>query len=664
VAAKDTIDMDNRWNASDAASYDGDLLGLRAYSSRLLGSDQDLVLHGGGNTSVKAQVPDIHGEPESVLYVKGSGWDLGSIQPAGFAPLRMQPVRRLTELRELSDAGMMRALRAASTEPDAPAPSVETITHAIIPHRFVDHTHSDHIVTISNTPDGEDRVRKLYGDRVLIVPYAMPGFVLAKLVHQVTEGADWDKLDGVILMNHGVFTFDDDAKASYDRMIELVAMAEAELGSAPTRSISLPPAPPLDLPKLSRLRKAVAVAAGTPMLASLDGSPEARAFSSREDSLELGERGCLTPDHVLHAKPRPMLIGDDPEADVAGFAVAYAAYFDRNAADELTQLDGAPRWAIWPGHGLVAFGINAGRAQIVQDIVRHGTRAAQRAEALSRWQPVGEKDLFDVEYWELEQAKLKRGGAPPPLQGKVAVVTGGASGIGRACVEELRSKGAAVAALDLNDDVVELVAGAGYLGIRCDVTDSTAVDDAIGATVARFGGIDLLIANAGTFPATRTIEEMDDAMWASSIDVNLTGHMRLLRSAAPFLRQGIDPAVVVIASKNVPAPGPGAAAYSAAKAGLTQMARVAAFELGKHGIRVNILHPNAVFDTGIWTDEVLGARAAEYGLTVEQYKRNNVLGVEVTSADVASLAAALASPLFAKTTGAQIPVDGGNDRVI
>jgi len=656
--------MENRWNASDAAAYETDLLGLRAYSSRLLGSDQDLVLHGGGNTSVKAQVPDIHGEPESVLYVKGSGWDLGSIQPAGFAPLRMLPVRRLTELHELSDAGMMRALRAASTEPDAPAPSVETITHAIIPHRFVDHTHSDHIVTISNTPDGEDRVRKLYGDRVLIVPYAMPGFVLAKLVSEVTKGADWDKLDGVILMNHGVFTFDDDAKASYDRMIELVAMAETELGSSSTSSTSLAPSRPLDLSKLSRLRKAVAAVAGTPMLTSLDESPDARAFSSREDALELGERGCLTPDHVLHAKPRPMLVGDDPEADVAGFAAAYAAYFDRNATAELTQLDGAPRWAIWPGHGLVAFGINASRAQIVQDIVRHGTMAAQRAEALSRWQPVGEKDLFDVEYWELEQAKLRRGGTAPPLQGKVAVVTGGASGIGRACVEELRSKGAAVAALDRNVQVVEQFAGVGYLGIRCDVTDSAAVDGAIRATVARFGGIDLLIANAGTFPATRTIEEMDDPMWASSIDVNLTGHMRLLRSAAPFLRHGIAPAVVVIASKNVPAPGPGAAAYSAAKAGLTQMARVAAFELGKDGIRVNILHPNGVFDTGIWTDEVLGARAAEYGLTVEQYKRRNVLGVEVSSADVASLAVALASPLFAKTTGAQIPVDGGNDRVI
>ena len=226
------------------------------------------------------------------------------------------------------------------------------------------------------------------------------------------------------------------------------------------------------------------------------------------------------------------------------------------------------------------------------------------------------------------------------------------------------AQGVAVAALDLNSDVAELSTGPAYLGLTCDVTDTLAVDAAIASAVERFGGIDILVANAGSFPPTTRIEDVDDATWAASLDVNMSGHLRLLRAAIPFLREGIDPAVVVVASKNVPAPGPGAAAYSTAKAGLTQLARVAALELGKHGIRVNVLHPNAVFDTGMWTDEVLASRAAAYGLSVDDYKRNNVLGVDVTSKDVAALVCAMASPLFAKTTGAQVPVDGGNERVI
>ena len=656
--------MENRWGESDAAAFSGDPVQLRAYTSRLLGADPDLVLHGGGNTSVKVESPDLHGDSQNLLYVKGSGWDLASMQPAGFAPLRLEPVRRLTELAELSDEAMMRALRAASVNPDAPAPSVETITHAIIPHRFVDHTHADAVVTISNATDGERRLREVYDSSVLIVPYIMPGFVLAKLIDDLTRGVDWGKLRGLVLMGHGVFTFAEDARTSYDEMIELVAAAEQRLPAAP------PPKPhPVepwgdDLASLARLRKAVSEAAGRPMVALVDASAEMTAFAGRADAGELASRGCLTPDHVIYTKPSPAVVAGEPEAAVAAFVADYDAYFRANATGELARLDPAPRWAVWPGRGTVSFGVSASRAQVVEDIVRHSTRASQIAEAMGGWRPVSGKDLFDVEYWDLEQAKLRRAAAPGPLQGKVAIVTGAASGIGRACAVRLLAQGVAVAALDMNPDVAELSADAGYWGTWCDVTDTPAVDAAVAGAVSRFGGIDILITNAGTFPASQRVEAMDDATWEASLAVNLSGHLRVLRAAVPFLKVGIEPAVVVVGSKNVPAPGPGAAAYSAAKAGLTQLARVAALEHGGDGIRVNVLHPNAVFDTGVWTDEVLVSRAAAYGMSVEDYRRNNVLGVEVRADDVAALACALASPLFAKTTGAQIPIDGGNDRVI
>ncbi len=656
--------MENRWREADAAAFSSDPVELRAYSSRLLGADPDLVLHGGGNTSVKVEALDLHGETQRLLYVKGSGWDLASIQPAGFAPLRLEPVRRLTELPTLADEQMMRALRSASSDPDAPAPSVETITHAIIPHRFVDHTHADAVVTISNTPDGERRLRKIYDDSVLIVPYAMPGFILAKLIDRLTDGVNWDKLRALVLMNHGLFTFADDAKSSYKLMIDLVAAAEEQLAARPGPSAFVAEPWSDDLAALARLRRAVSETAGVPMLAVADASSEAQAFASRADAADLARRGCLTPDHVIHTKPSPVIVTDEPEAAIAGFAAEYNTYFQKNASADLKRLDAAPRWAVWPGRGTVAFGVSAGRAGVVGDIVRHSTRAAQLAEDLGGWQPLGGNDLFEVEYWDLEQAKLRRGARPAPLQGKVALVTGGASGIGRACTEKLLEQGAAVAALDINPDVAKLSDDPGYLAVVCDVTDSIAVDEAVSDAVRSFGGLDILIANAGTFPAGQRIEALDDETWDASLNVNLSGHLRVLRAAVPFLKLGIDPAVVVVASKNVPAPGPGAAAYSVAKAGLTQLARVAALELGRYGIRCNVLHPNAVFDTGIWSEDLLRARAGEYGLSVEEYRRNNVLGVEVRAEDVATLACALASPLFAKTTGAQIPIDGGNERVI
>ena len=658
--------MENRWNDEEADRFSHDPVHMRVYTSRLIGLDEDLVLHGGGNTSVKATTTNLFGEPEEVLYVKGSGWDLATIEVAGFAPVKLGVLQRMAELEQLSDTDMVKYQRAAMVDPTAPNPSVEAILHAIIPFRFVDHTHADAVVTITNTRDGAQRIRDLYGDRVLVIPYVMPGFVLAKKVAEMTVGLDWDRLLGMVLMNHGVFSFGDDAKQSYDRMIALVDEAEHYLqGQGAWDTVHAPgPSDAADPAHLSRLRKAVSVAAGKPMISVVDNSTAASGFSTLNGVGDIATRGPLTPDHVIRTKRIPVVIDGGIEESVDTYTRHYENYFAANTDGRLTCLDPAPRWAVWPKTGVLAFGASVNDARVVADINRHTIRCIQRAEALGGWFALAPANIFAVEYWDLEQAKLKKGGARPPLQGRVALVTGAASGIGKACIDSLLARGAAVVALDINNDIEHMYDRNDVQGITCDVRDRRALRDAIRRGVQTYGGLDIVISNAGMFPASQPIAEMEDSAWAASLDLNLSSHQRLLTLAIPFLTHGIDPAVVIIGSKNVSAPGPGAAAYSAAKAGLNQLARVAALELAEKGIRVNTVHPNAVFDTGIWSDEVLHSRAAHYRMSVDEYKKNNLLKTEVRSHDVAELVCEIAGPLFAKTTGAQIPIDGGNDRVV
>jgi rhamnose utilization protein RhaD (predicted bifunctional aldolase and dehydrogenase)/NAD(P)-dependent dehydrogenase (short-subunit alcohol dehydrogenase family) len=655
------------WNDEDARAHAADPLALRVYSSRLIGQEPDLVLHGGGNTSVKTSTPDLFGDAVETLYVKGSGWDLATIERGGFAPLRLEAVRRMAELPSLTDSKMVAMLRSLLLDPAAPTPSVEAILHATIPFAYVDHTHADAVVTITNTRDGVERIGEIYGNRIFIAPYVMPGFLLAKELFDMTRDIDWVEVEGVILMNHGVFTFGDDARSSYERMIQIVSEAEDYLEAKAPRS-----APPANddsvsrehLLGLARLRRAVSRKAGAALLARLDAGAASAAFAARGDAAALAARGPLTPDHVVRTKRVALMVGKDPEADVERFAREYGEYFRRHAEGDVRALDPAPRWAVWPGCGTVAFGRTLADATIAGDIVAHTLPAIERAELLGGWVTLPEDAIFDVEYWELEQAKLAKTNAPAEMTGRVALVTGAASGIGRACVERLLAAGACVVAVDVNETVNTLFDDPRVAAFASDVTDATAVEFAVEAAVRRFGGLDAVVSNAGAFPPSAPIVTLPLDTWEKSLAVNLDAHRIVLQKTVPFLESGIDPAVVFIGSKNVPAPGKGVAAYSVAKAGLTQLARIAALELAPAGIRVNVLHPNDVFDTGIWTADVLAARAREYGLDVESYKRRNLLKVEVTAADVAALAAALVGRLFAKTTGAQIPVDGGNDRVV
>jgi rhamnose utilization protein RhaD (predicted bifunctional aldolase and dehydrogenase)/NAD(P)-dependent dehydrogenase (short-subunit alcohol dehydrogenase family) len=656
--------MHSLWDENEAAQFRGEL-DLRVYSSRLLGRDKTLVLHGGGNTSVKVVQKNLFGEDENVLYIKGSGWDLETIEAAGFAPVQLDYLLRLAQLDTLPDTQMVNQLATHMLKSSAPAPSVETILHACLPHKFVDHTHADAVLAITNAPDGERRIRELYGDAVVIIPYVMPGFDLARLCAKEYPRQAGANTIGMVLLSHGIFSFGDSARLSYERMIGLVRRAEDHLKRERAWDIPGPGVRParIEMLQQAQLRRKLSLAAGAPMIMATHADEQTLAFAQRADLSTLSQQGPVTPDHIIRTKRLPML-----GTDVDAYARDYKSYFDEqapHAKEPKTMLDPAPRMALDPNFGLAAAGRTAKDAAIVAELYRHSMQVMQRSQALGGYRALPARELFEVEYWDLEQAKLRKGGTPPPYTGEIAVVTGAASGIGKACAEALLARGAAVVGLDINPMVETIYQRKDFVGLRCDLTDEHAIKLALERAVLAYGGLDMLVLNAGIFAASRKISELATDEWRKVMAINLDANLFLLRACHPLLKLAPNGGrVVVIGSKNVPAPGPGAAAYSASKAALNQLARVAALEWGADRIRINSVHPNAVFDTGIWTDEVLSQRAKHYGLTVDEYKTNNVLKTEVRSCDVAELAAEMCGPLFAKTTAAQVPVDGGNERVI
>ena len=408
--------MQSAWNDQEAEACGNDLLAQRVYTSRLLGREPSLVLHGGGNTSVKATLRNILGDEESILYIKGSGWDLATIDAAGFAPTHLTTLQRLAALPALSDSDMMRELKAACTNSAAPTPSVEAILHAIIPSRFVDHTHADAVVAISNTPNGEKSLRDLYGDDVLILPYVMPGFILAQQIFAATRTVNWEKLKGIVLLHHGVFTFHENAKTSYENMISLVDMAEQCLRDKNIWSCALNAeykTEPAGFLQLAAMRKQVSDLTGKPMLARWDTSPAAVGYSALDNIASIAMRGPLTPDHTLHTKRTAMIVDEDSDSAVDVFSKQYQKYFEKHNGGSLTCLDTAPRVGVWKNRGMLYFAPTIKRLQIVQDIASHTQRAVQWAEKLGGWQALPERDIFELEYWELEQAKLKSSAVVP-----------------------------------------------------------------------------------------------------------------------------------------------------------------------------------------------------------------------------------------------------------
>lgn len=660
--------MESLWNDQEAAQFiksedpRAKDLGLRVYTSRLLGRDSTLVLHGGGNTSVKIREKNIFGEEEDILYIKGSGWDLIDIEESGFAPVRMSHLLKLAALPALSDSQMVKEMRMHMTDPNAPGPSVETIMHAALPFKYVDHTHADAVIAIMNTANGLQRIQDIYADTVVIIPYIMPGFDLARVVAEQFPKQATDKTLGIILMNHGVFTFGENARESYERMIMLVDQAENYLKKY--NAWNLPAFPQSTQEKtlrfdLAQLRKTLSDAAGAPLiLCSSDN-----IFVFHPEVSAISQQGPVTPDHVIRTKRFPLL-----GRDVAAYGQTYEMYFKAHAPkarQKVTMLDPAPRVILDPELGLTTAGKSAKEAVIVAEIYEHSIAVMLRGTALGGYQALSAQDIFDVEYWELEQAKLRKSGKAPVFSGEIVLITGAASGIGAACVRSFLQRGAAVIGLDLNPAIETLQQRPDFMGLICDITDETAVINALELAIRRFGGLDMLVLNAGIFPKSKRIADISQDEWRKVMGVNMDANLILLRECHPFLKLAPkNGRVVIVGSKNVAAPGPGAAAYSASKAAVNQLMRVAALEWGQDNIRINTLHPNAVFDTAIWTQEVLESRAASYGLTIDEYKKNNILRTEITSQDVAELAVEMCGPVFAKTTAVQIPVDGGNERVI
>jgi rhamnose utilization protein RhaD (predicted bifunctional aldolase and dehydrogenase)/NAD(P)-dependent dehydrogenase (short-subunit alcohol dehydrogenase family) len=657
--------MQSLWNDTEAATFGTDLLGQRVYTSRLLGRNPALVLHGGGNTSVKVTEKDFFGDVVDLCYVKGSGWDLGTIEREGFSPVRQDALVKMSKLAAMSDEDMVLQQRAAMTNPNAPAASIEAILHAILPFRFVDHSHANAIAALTCNADGEARVREVFGNRVIIVPYVMPGFILAKTIADLIAGRDLraEGIQGMVLLKHGLFTFDDDARKSYERHIELVTQAEEYLAKKSGNAQAATAAATEDLLALAKLRQSVSRQRGFPQIARLNASPEAVGYASLPDVDSFGTRGPLTPDHSIRTKRAPAFIGGDIDASVQKFADDYQVYFDRNAKGQ-TKLDGAPRFALWPNQGIVSFGDTLKDANIVADIAQSTAATVALGEAVGGWQPLPESDIFAVEYWDLEQAKLRKGPARKVHQGKVALVTGCAAGIGFAIAESLAEQGAQVVGLDIDKDIPEIMKKIGGVGIVVNLTGDEPVQDAIDFTVREYGGIDIVVSNAGIFPKNDYLDAMAQGDWDRTIMINLTSHQKLMNKVIPFVKHGIDASIIFVGSRNFKAPGPGASAYSCSKAALTQLCRVAALELAPNKIRVNIVHPDAVFDTKLWTPEALQKSATRYGMTIEEYKTKNLMKVEIKSKDIGNMVSAMASPLFSKVTGAQIPVDGGNDRVI
>jgi rhamnose utilization protein RhaD (predicted bifunctional aldolase and dehydrogenase)/NAD(P)-dependent dehydrogenase (short-subunit alcohol dehydrogenase family) len=652
--------MRSRWN--EAAAPAG-ALAQCAHAARLLGEEPALTLAGCGSVSVKVVEPDLWGADQAILHVSGRDADLAALTTADFTPLRFDEVGRLAQLPDLPAERLADELTVRVVAPGSPRPPLAALLHALLPAKLVFYLYPDALLSITNTPSAADHVRRLYGSTVAVLPYSRPGWPLAKALTGVPESKVDPDAAGLVLLGQGLVTFAETAQEAYERMIDLVSRAEEYLREQGAGPMAIPELPLVDTPRrqeLASLRKAVSVAAGFPIIMATQGDGLSRHFARRDDLEEIAQRGPATPWHARMTKRLPLL-----GRDVTAFGAAYEEYVAGYAGGASPGgHDVAPRVILDPELGLCAIGRSAGTAARVAEVYRHTVEIILRAEALEGYRPASAAEVFAVEFGEPCGGE-RSPGSSPIFAGEVALVTGAASGIGRACIQSFLDRGAAAVGLDLNPDIVGMVDRPAYLGLCCDVTDEAAVRAALEATVRAFGGLDMLVLNAGVFPAGRRIDSLSMEEWDQVMRVNLDANLTLLREAHPLLK--LAPAggrVVINGSRNVLAPGPGAAAYSTSKAALTQLARVAALEWGQDNIRVNMIHAHAVFDTGIWTPEVLCARAEHYGLTVEAYKTKNVLCAEITSYDVAELVAEMCGPLFAKTTGAQVPIDGGCDRVI
>jgi rhamnulose-1-phosphate aldolase/alcohol dehydrogenase len=680
--------MLSRWNDRDAqAAVDrygkagiARDLALRVYTTRLLGGDPKLVLHGGGNTSVKLRVSDLAGDETDVLCVKGTGADMAAIEPAGIPAVRLAPLLKLRAQDDVSDEQMVRFLRANLIDPSAPNPSVETLLHAFMPHKFVDHTHATALLSVIDQPDGEKRARDLYGDRLGIVPYRRPGFGLAKAAGDAFDTNP--KAVGLVLHKHGIFTFGADAREAYEIMIEMVTLAEGRVQanrrsvfvSAPLPQRVAPRAAvaPLIRGAVSRPDPAAEGAWRRPVL-EFRGGDAVLDFVNGKDVARYANAGVITPDHTIRTKGWPLIV--PPPADgklddfkravttaVEQYVANYRAYFDRNNArysNTRTMGDPLPRVALVPGVGLFGLGDTRREAMIAADLAENAVEVITGAEAIGTFEAISEAEMFDCEYWPLERAKLgtvKR----LPLAGQIAVVTGAGGTIGAAAAKAFAEAGAEVALLDLDAHAAAEKAkaiGPNALAVKCDVTDAASVRAAFDKVVEAFGGVDTAVSNAGAAWQGR-IGEVDEAVLRQSFELNFYGHQRVAQAAVKImLAQGTGGCLLFNVSKQAVNPGPNFGPYGLPKAATMLLVRQYAVDYGAEGIRSNGVNADRI-RSGLLTGDFVKERAKARGVSEKDYMSGNLLGREVTAEDVAQ--AFLAQALALKTTADITTVDGGN----
>jgi len=672
----------NRWSDADCAKWvdqAGDdeadrTLAERVYSSRIIGGDSDLVMHGGGNTSVKVTRPDLFGTPQEVLHVKGSGWDLDTILAPGLPGVRLEPLRALRALPRLSDEDMVNVQRGNLLDSAAPNPSVETLLHAWLPHRFVDHTHATAFLVLANLPNAEEVAREIFGDRLGIVPYIMPGFALARTAAETYEANPG--VEGLLLLNHGHFAWGNTARESYERIVTHTNEAAAHLGlkgPPPLRRRESP----ADAGALADLRGALGVAAAdvagdadTPMpVLDLRNGPEVMDFLDRADVDDLATRGVASPDHVIRIKGWPLVLGKADlaqgrkgiEAAIGRFRDSYTAYFERQAqrVSGKTMLQPLPQLAWIAGLGLVGIGANAKAAATAGDMGEQNLRVRAAGEDAGGFRPIGEDNLFEMEYWSLEQAKLGKG-SPPALAGRVVAVTGAAGAIGAATARAFAAKGAAVLLLDRDEAGLERVRdslGAGHAAEALDVTDAEAGEAMTRAALENFGGLDILVSNAGA-AMTGAMLDLPEPELRAAFELNFFSHNRLATAAARLMqRQGCGGQILFNVSKQAVNPGRNFGAYGMPKATTMFLLRQLALELGESGIRVNGINADRI-RSGLVTDEFIASRAAARGVDAAAYMAGNLLHREVEARHVADGFVALA--LAERTTAHVLTVDGGN----
>lgn len=683
--------IQNRWN--DAEAPQGDGLASLTYRSNLLGADRTLVNIYGGNTSTKSVEKDHLGRDVTVLWVKGSGSDIASITEKGFAGLKLDEVLPLFDRPSMTDEEMTAYLDRTTFEPGRPRQSIETLLHAFVPAKHVDHTHPDAIIAIACTPDGQEIMREIYGDRAAWVDYIRPGFTLSQQIGAAVR--ENPNLEAVVMGKHGLVTWGDTSKESYETTLRIIGEAQAYLdahrqeqpfGGARVQSVSDEEAQTLlaaVLPILRGAMKASADQNSRPVILNVDRSPEVLEFVNSNAAAQLSQVGAACPDHLVHTKRVPLFLDWTPEQGkdaliqaakegVERFKAEYAAYFEENRAEGDVMFTPSPRVVLIPGLGMVNSGPDAQGADVSRQLYLRAIQVMKSASALGGFVSLTAAESYAVEYWPLELYKLSLKPAPKVYEGHVALVTGAASGIGRAIARRLAQDGAHIVIADLNADggaevAGELVKTRGYrraTSVSMNVTDEAQVQGAYTHAVLNYGGVDMVVNNAG-IASSAPIEETSLDMWNKNQSILSTGYFLVAREAFKVLRaQGTGGNLVFIGSKNSVAAGKNAAAYSAAKAAELHLARCLAEEGGAAGIRVNSVLPDGILaGSSIWDGRWRAERAATYGIEPDKleefYRNRTTLKVNVFPEDIAEAVAYLGSPAAGKTTGGVLTVDGG-----